>query len=94
MRVHAISIRTKVVCSGVKVLFWWGAGEGQASAQAAVVYHHIQQSMWRHHLHHWVQRPNCQVRTVLQRLPHSDDNTQAQLETTETKWIDDIDLII
>ncbi|TNN43723.1 hypothetical protein EYF80_046068 [Liparis tanakae] len=35
-------------------------GEGQAPAQAAVVHQHIQEDVLRRHLHHWVQRPNCQ----------------------------------
>lgn len=68
---HTASTPTKVICGGVKVLFWWGAGEWQAPAQAAIVHHYIKEDVCRHHLHHWIQRPNCQVGTVLQRLPHS-----------------------
>lgn len=73
---HAVSILTKVVCGGVKVLLWWGTGEGQSPAQAAVMYQHIQEDMWRHHPYHWVQRPDGQVGTILQRLPQSDNNTR------------------
>lgn len=65
---------TEVICRRVKVLVWWGAGEGQAPAQTAIMHHHIEEDMRRHHLNHWVQRPNCQVRAVLQRLPRSDKN--------------------
>lgn len=68
---------TKVIRGGVEVLFWWGAGEGQASAQAAVVHHRIHEDVWRHHLHDRVQGPDGQVGAVLQRLSRS-DNTQMQ----------------
>lgn len=82
--VHTASVLTKVVCGGVEVLFWWGTGEGKAPAQAAVMYDHIQEGMWRHHLHHWVQRPNCQVGTILQRLPQSANNTQVKVKCSVT----------
>lgn len=74
-----MSTPTKVICGGIKVLLWWGAGEGQAPAQASFVHHHIQEDVLRHHLHHWVQRPNCQVGTILQRLSRS-DNTQTKVK--------------
>lgn len=69
---------TEVIRGWVKVLLWWGAGEGQPPAEAAVVHHHIQEDMIGHHLHHRVQGPNSQVWTVLQRLARSDHNTQEQ----------------
>lgn len=72
---HIFNARTKVVSGGVEVLLGRGAGEGQSSAQAAVVHHHVEEDVWTHHLHHRVQRPNCQVGTVLQRLPRPDNNT-------------------
>lgn len=52
--VPTVTTPTKVVGSGVKILFWWGAGERQAPAQAAVVHNNVQKHAWRRHLHHRV----------------------------------------
>lgn len=82
--VHIVSTLTKVICGGVKVLFWWGAGEGQAPAQAAVMHQHIQEDVLRQHLHYAVQRPNCQVGTILQRFSSSDNNKQAKVKCRVT----------
>lgn len=75
-RTFKSSVFTKIVGGGIEVLFWWGASERQSTAQAPLMNHHIQENMCGHHVHHMVKRPNCQVRTILQRLPHPDNQTK------------------
>lgn len=73
---------TEVIRGRVKVLLWRGAGEWQSPAEAAVMHHHIQEDMRGHHLHHRIQRPHCQVWTILQRLARSDNNAQEHRKAT------------